>query len=59
MERQGPEKDIVYGIPAEWACDVPLWDTSGGWEEDVCGSQGLETLEAGESCVVICMLRDG
>jgi hypothetical protein len=33
-----------------------LGNTSGGWEEDICGSQSLETVEAGEFFVIVCML---
>ena len=53
-----PGEGYHIRIPAEWACDVPLWDTSGGWKENVCGSQSLEAVEAGESFVVVCVLRD-
>ena len=50
------EKNVIYGILAEWAWDIPLRYPSGGWEEDICGFQGLETVEAGESCAIIGML---
>ena len=38
------------------ACDIPLRDPSSSWEEDICGSQGLETVEADESCAIVSML---
>ena len=47
--------NIIYGIPAKWACDVPLGDTACSWEEDI-GSQGLETVEASETCAIVGML---
>ena len=40
----------------QMGCDVPLGDTACSWEEDVSGSQGLEVVEASESCAIVGML---
>ena len=56
MECECTEEDIIYGIPTKWASYVPLGDTACSWEEDVGGIQGLESVEASESCAIVGIL---
>ena len=47
-----------YHIPhsSRMSLRHPLGDPACSWEEDIGGSQGLETVEAGETCAIVGML---
>ena len=66
LGRQGPVvcdvgalvHGVVYHIrhSSQMGLRRLLGGTACSWEEDIGGSQGVETVEAGETCAVVGML---
>jgi hypothetical protein len=59
LEGEGSEEYVIYGVPAERAGYVALWDSSFRREEDVVCPKCLETVESSNAVEIMCLLGDG